>query len=79
MLITDFDFELPDELIAQEPLKNREKSRMLSVNRASKSFWDEHFYDFPKFLKKGDVIEEKLFFPVAMGITCAITAFILGL
>ena len=56
MLITDFDFELPDELIAQEPLKNREKSRMLSVNRASKSFWDEHFYDFPKFLKKGDVI-----------------------
>ena len=56
MLITDFDFELPDELIAQEPLENREKSRMLVVNRALNSFQDEHFYDFPEFLKKGDVV-----------------------
>jgi S-adenosylmethionine:tRNA ribosyltransferase-isomerase len=56
MLITDFDFELPDALIAQEPLKNREKSRMLVVDRASKSYADEHFYNLPKFLKKGDVV-----------------------
>lgn len=56
MLITDFDFELPDELIAQEPLIKRENSRMLSVNRASGSYGDEHFYNFPKFLKKGDVV-----------------------
>ncbi len=56
MLITDFDFELPDALIAQEPLESREKSRMLTVNRTSKFYKDEHFYNFPKFLKKGDVV-----------------------
>jgi len=56
MLITDFDFELPDRLIAQEPLKNREKSRMLVVLRTSDSYADEHFYNFPRFLKKGDVV-----------------------
>ena len=56
MLITDFDFEFPDELIAQEPLENREKSRMLVVNRASNSYRDEHFYDFPNHLNKGDVV-----------------------
>ncbi|HVE55636.1 MAG TPA: tRNA preQ1(34) S-adenosylmethionine ribosyltransferase-isomerase QueA [Pyrinomonadaceae bacterium] len=56
MKITEFDFELPDELIAQEPLAKRENSRMLSVDRASNSYGDEHFYNFPKFLKKGDVV-----------------------
>lgn len=56
MLITDFDFKLPDELIAQEPLVNRANSRMLAVDRASNSYEDEHFYNFPKFLKKGDVV-----------------------
>jgi S-adenosylmethionine:tRNA ribosyltransferase-isomerase len=56
MLITDFDFELPERLIAQEPLQNREKSRMLAVSRDSNSFKDEHFYNFPRFLKGGDVV-----------------------
>jgi S-adenosylmethionine:tRNA ribosyltransferase-isomerase len=56
MLITDFDFELPDELIAQEPLESREQSRMLVVNRGLESYTDEHFYNFPRFLKKGDVV-----------------------
>ena len=56
MLITEFNFELPDELIAQEPLQNREKSRMLAVNRTAQTFKDESFSDFPKFLQKGDVV-----------------------
>jgi S-adenosylmethionine:tRNA ribosyltransferase-isomerase len=56
MLITEFDFNLPDELIAQEPLEKRENSRMLSVNRSAKNWQDKHFYDFPEFLKKDDVI-----------------------
>ena len=56
MFITDFDFELPDELIAQESLENREQSRMLVVSRSSESYADEHFYNFPRFLKKGDVV-----------------------
>jgi S-adenosylmethionine:tRNA ribosyltransferase-isomerase len=56
MLISEFDYELPEELIAQNPLEKRENSRMLAVNRAGKSFLDEHFYNFPQFLKKGDVV-----------------------
>lgn len=56
MLITDFDFELPDQLIAQEPLEKRENSRMLILNRDEHTFSDEHFYNFPKFLRTGDVI-----------------------
>lgn len=56
MKISDFDFELPDALIAQEPLVNRERSRMLVVDRASNAYADEHFYNFPRFLQKGDVV-----------------------
>jgi S-adenosylmethionine:tRNA ribosyltransferase-isomerase len=56
MLITEFDYELPDALIAQEPLKNRQNSRMLVVNRSEKSFQDEQFSEFPKFLKSGDCV-----------------------
>ncbi len=56
MRITDYDFELPDELIAQTPLETRENSRMLIVNRAENSHTDAHFYDFPKFLREGDVL-----------------------
>ena len=56
MLIKEFDFQLPDELIAQEPLEKRETSRMLAVNRASQNWQDKHFYDFPDFLRKDDVI-----------------------
>jgi len=40
MLISDFDYELPDELIAQNPLEKRENSRMLIVGCAGKSFED---------------------------------------
>ena len=56
MNITEFDFQLPDNLIAQEPLKEREKSRMLIVNRSEKTFQDEQFTDFKKFLRRGDCV-----------------------
>ncbi len=56
MLISQFNYELPEELIAQNPLEKREDSRMLIVNRSSENLRDEHFYDFPQFLKKDDVI-----------------------
>ncbi|MBA4121654.1 MAG: tRNA preQ1(34) S-adenosylmethionine ribosyltransferase-isomerase QueA [Acidobacteria bacterium] len=56
MLISEFDYELPEELIAQNPLEKRENSRMLIVNRLSENLRDKHFYDFPQFLKKDDVI-----------------------
>lgn len=56
MQITDFDYELPDELIAQEPLKNREDSRMLVINRRKNSWSDESFSAFPQFLSETDVL-----------------------
>jgi len=56
MLISEFNYELPEELIAQNPLEKRENSRMLTVNRSTGNLRDEHFYDFPQFLKKDDVI-----------------------
>ncbi len=56
MLISDFEFALPDDLIAQNPLEKREDSRMLLLNRGDQSFCDEQFRNFPHFLKKGDVV-----------------------
>jgi S-adenosylmethionine:tRNA ribosyltransferase-isomerase len=56
MLISDFDFDLPEELVAQTPLERRENSRMLVVNRAAQNFVDEQFYNFPNFLNDGDVL-----------------------
>lgn len=56
MKITDFDFELPDELIAQKPLKNRESSRMLFINRHENAWRDESFSSFPNFLNENDVL-----------------------
>lgn len=56
MFLAEFDYGLPEELIAQEPLERREKSRMLVVDLATQSFADEHFFDLPKFLKKDDVL-----------------------
>ncbi len=56
MLISEFDYELPDELIAQEPLAKREDSRMLVLNRAEKISYGENFLKLPEFLKETDVI-----------------------
>jgi S-adenosylmethionine:tRNA ribosyltransferase-isomerase len=56
MLISDFDFALPDELIAQEPLARRDASRMLAVDGAAGAWRDEAFTDFPTHLRAGDVM-----------------------
>lgn len=56
MLISDFDFELPQELIAQEPLQERQRSRMLLVDRAAGSFEDSSFVELPGLLKTGEVL-----------------------
>ncbi|MFT3743447.1 MAG: tRNA preQ1(34) S-adenosylmethionine ribosyltransferase-isomerase QueA [Pyrinomonadaceae bacterium] len=56
MLISEFDFELPAELIAQEPLADRKASRMLAVDRSAGQFTDRSFRDLPQLLKKGDVL-----------------------
>lgn len=56
MQISDFDFDLSEELVAQKPLEKRDDSRMLIVNRSEKSFQDKHFQQLPNFLKKDDVV-----------------------
>lgn len=56
MLITEFDYDLPKQLIAQNPLEKREGSRMLVIDRGVEKFSDDYFYKFPQHLKKGDVL-----------------------
>jgi S-adenosylmethionine:tRNA ribosyltransferase-isomerase len=56
MSISEYSYALPESLIAQEPLENREASRMLVVKRAENSFADARFADFPTHLRAGDVV-----------------------
>ena len=56
MLVSDFDFHLPEELIAQEPLADRAASRMLMLNRCTGAFRDDQFRNFPEHLHAGDVL-----------------------
>lgn len=57
MLTTeDFDFELPEELIAQTPLSDRSSSRLLVVDRESDAMEDKHFYDIIDELAPGDAL-----------------------
>src|SRR5437764_9810639 len=56
MLISEFDYELPEELIAQHPLERRDAARMLVVNRAEGSWRDGAFSEFPSELRAGDTL-----------------------
>lgn len=56
MDISDFDYQLPDELIAQHPLVQRDASRMLILDRASQSWRDSYFKNLPGELSAGDVL-----------------------
>ena len=54
--VADFDFDLPQELIAQEPPTERGLSRMLLVDRAGGALRDALFADFPALLNPGDLL-----------------------
>jgi S-adenosylmethionine:tRNA ribosyltransferase-isomerase len=56
MRVDEFDFYLPEELIAQTPLTNRSGSRLLVVDKKDESLEHLHFNDIVKFFKKGDVL-----------------------
>jgi S-adenosylmethionine:tRNA ribosyltransferase-isomerase len=56
MLVSDFDFELPDRLIAQEPAAQRELSRLLVVDRGERQVSDSVFTRLPEVLSAGDVL-----------------------
>ena len=52
----DFDFDLPEELIAQTPLKDRTSSRLLVVDKTNHSIEDKHFSDLLEELEAGDTL-----------------------
>jgi S-adenosylmethionine:tRNA ribosyltransferase-isomerase len=56
VLVSDFDFQLPEELVAQEPLEDRAASRMLVLDRDSGRCQDGWFLNFPTHLRTGDVL-----------------------
>ncbi len=56
MKITDFQFDLPDHLIAQHPLPERSASRLLSLDRASGGLSDRRFADLPQLLQPEDLL-----------------------
>ena len=56
MKTADFDYHLPEELIAQHPLTNRSSSRLLAVNRNRFSFQHHHFFELIDLLQEGDVL-----------------------
>jgi S-adenosylmethionine:tRNA ribosyltransferase-isomerase len=56
VLVSDFDFALPEELIAQQPPPQRGGSRMLLLNRVSGAWQDDVFARFPQQLRAGDVL-----------------------
>ena len=55
-LVADYDFVLPEELIAQEPPTVRGASRMLTVDRTTGAFADRQFADLPQLLLPGDLL-----------------------
>ncbi len=56
MNISEFDYNLPEELIAQTPLKDRSASRLLVMHKKSGELKHRHFKDIINFLRKGDVL-----------------------
>ncbi len=56
MLLADFDYHLPEELIAQHPAAIRDHSRLLVLDRAGGTVTHRHFYDLPGYLAPGDTL-----------------------
>jgi len=54
--VSDFHFDLPPELIAQEPPAERDAARMLTLDRATGHLEDKHFLDLPDLLREGDLL-----------------------
>lgn len=56
MKISEFDYHLPEELIAQTPLQKRDTSRLMVLDRKKRTIEDKHFYDILDYLHKGDIL-----------------------
>ena len=56
MLLSDFDYFLPEELIAQYPCEPRDHSRLLVLDKNTGTTASQHFYDLPDYLRTGDTL-----------------------
>ena len=56
MKTSDFDFYLPQELIAQTPLERRDSSRLMTLDKTTGQIGHRHFYDLPQYLQPGDCL-----------------------
>jgi S-adenosylmethionine:tRNA ribosyltransferase-isomerase len=56
LLTADYDYTLPDELIARHPAERRDESRMLVLHRAEQRIEHRSFRDFPSYLRAGDLV-----------------------
>lgn len=56
LTLEDFDYDLPHELIAQTPIKQRDTSRLLELDRQTGEMQDKHFYDIIDQLNPGDAV-----------------------
>jgi S-adenosylmethionine:tRNA ribosyltransferase-isomerase len=56
VILSEFDYDLPEELIAQRPLERREDSRMLVLYREEQRWEDRRFVEFPDFLREDDCV-----------------------
>jgi len=54
--LNEYDYYLPEELIAQSPSSKRDESRLLVVDKSNDTFEDKHFFDILNYFKKGDVL-----------------------
>jgi len=56
MLLSEFEYSLPSELIASRPLAERDASRLMLVDRATQQFTDRRFRELPEILRSGDLL-----------------------
>ena len=56
MHLSDYDYTLPDELIARYPLAERTASRLLELDPQNAAIRDRHFRDLPQLLRRGDLL-----------------------
>ncbi len=68
MRLSDFDFQVPEELIAKFPVKQRDHSRLMVLDRAKNSIAHKRFYNLPDYLNPGDllVVNETKVYPARL-------------
>lgn len=68
MRLSDFDYSLPEKLIAKYPIAKRDHSHLMVISRSNKTIEHKHFYDLPNYLNSGDllIINETMVYPARL-------------